>query len=99
MNAARYAPGRVELVVDHDRDAGTGSIRVIDHGPGVPVKMYDAIFRGFQRLDDRGAGVGLGLAVSHGFVEAMGGLLLPSETPGGGLTMSIVLPHEGPHDG
>jgi two-component system sensor histidine kinase KdpD len=54
--------------------------------------MYDTIFRGFQRLDDRGAGVGLGLAVSQGFVEAMGGLLVPSATPGGGLTMDIVLP-------
>jgi two-component system sensor histidine kinase KdpD len=92
INAARYAPGPVQLVVDHDCDAGTSRIRVIDHGPGVPVEMYDAIFRGFQRLDDRGAGVGLGLAVSQGFVEAMGGLLVPSATPGGGLTMDIVLP-------
>jgi two-component system sensor histidine kinase KdpD len=36
--------------------------------------------------------VGLGLAVSKGFVEAMGGLLTPCTTPGGGLTMEIMLP-------
>jgi two-component system sensor histidine kinase KdpD len=94
INAARYAPGPVQLAVDHDCQAGVSRLRVIDHGPGVPAEMYDALFRGFQRLDDRGAGVGLGLAVSHGFVEAMGGLLVPSATPGGGLTMDIVLPSE-----
>jgi two-component system sensor histidine kinase KdpD len=99
VNAARYAPGAVQLSIDHDCDADASRIRVIDHGPGVPADMYEALFRGFQRLDDRGAGVGLGLAVSHGFVEAMGGLLVPSETPGGGLTMDIVLPSEGHHDG
>lgn len=99
INAARYAPGSIQLSIDHDCDAGASRIRVIDHGPGVPAEMYDALFRGFQRLDDRGAGVGLGLAVSHGFVEAMGGVLVPSATPGGGLTMDIVLPSEDPCDG
>ena len=97
-NAARYAPGPVQLTVDHDCDARTSRVRVIDHGPGVPREMYDALFQGFHRLDDRGAGVGLGLAVSHGFVEAMGGHLVPSETPGGGLTMDIVLPNGGLRD-
>jgi two-component system sensor histidine kinase KdpD len=89
----------VQLGIDHDCNAGASRIRVIDHGPGVPAEMYEALFRGFHRLDDRGAGVGLGLAVSHGFVEAMGGLLVPSETPGGGLTMDIVLPSEDQHNG
>jgi signal transduction histidine kinase len=37
------------------------------------------------------AGVGLGLAVATGFVEAMGGELLFDDTPGGGLTVDIVL--------
>lgn len=99
INAARYAPGPVQLAIDHDPYARTSRLRVIDHGPGVPAEMYDALFRGFQRLDDRGAGVGLGLAVSLGFVEAMGGLLVPSETPGGGLTMDIVLPCGDHQDG
>ena len=94
LNAARYAPGRVEMSVTYDCDAHTNRIRVIDHGPGVPPEAYDVLVKGFQRLDDSGVGVGLGLAVAHGFVEAMGGSLVPSETPGGGLTMEIVLPDE-----
>mgnify|MGYP002132721704 CR=1 FL=1 len=50
------------------------------------------MFDGFQRLDDRSPGVGLGLAVAQGFVDAMGGEMSPGQTPGGGLTMVIALP-------
>ena len=39
-----------------------------------------------------GAGLGLGLAIAKGFTEAMGGRLTPSETTGGGLTMTITVP-------
>ncbi len=49
------------------------------------------MFEPFQRLGDRpsGDGVGLGLAVARGFVEAMGGEIRMEDTPGGGLTMVI----------
>lgn len=93
-NAARYAPGPVQLCLDYDSEHGTARIRVIDHGPGVAPEMRDAMFEGFHRLDDSGAGVGLGLAVAQGFVEAMNGSLIASETPGGGLTMEIALPNQ-----
>ncbi len=36
--------------------------------------------------------MGLGLAVAHGFLDAMGGSLVPEDTPGGGLTMVLRLP-------
>jgi two-component system sensor histidine kinase KdpD len=69
-------------------------LRVIDHGPGVPRDAYDRIFAPFQRMGDNNAdsGVGLGLALSRGLVEAMGGVLVPEPTPGGGLTMTVTLP-------
>jgi two-component system, OmpR family, sensor histidine kinase KdpD len=69
-------------------------IRVIDTGPGIPESDWDQIFLPFQRLGDRDntSGVGLGLALSRGLIEAMSGTLIPEGTPGGGLTMTISLP-------
>jgi two-component system sensor histidine kinase KdpD len=66
----------------------------VDHGPGVAEGDRERIFAPFQRLGDQDAstGVGLGLAVARGFVEAVGGSLIASETPGGGLTMTVTLP-------
>ena len=53
------------------------------------------MFQPFQRIVDHhgsGEGVGLGLAIARGFVEAMRGELAVEDTPGGGTTMVISLP-------
>ncbi len=88
------APGqtvRVEAgAVPHRVD-----LRIIDHGPGIPMDQRERVFQPFQRLGDNpsnGTGVGLGLAVARGFVEAMGGDLTVEDTPGGGVTMVLSLP-------
>jgi two-component system sensor histidine kinase KdpD len=69
-------------------------LRVIDRGPGIPEEDWDMVFRPFQRLGDRDntSGVGLGLALSRGLAEAMGGTLVPEDTPGGGVTMVLAVP-------
>jgi len=61
-------------------------LEVIDHGPGMAEAPPP--FGG----DRTSGGVGLGLQVVRGFLEAMGGELRPGVTPGGGLTMTVVLP-------
>jgi two-component system sensor histidine kinase KdpD len=52
------------------------------------------MFVPFQRLGDTDntTGVGLGLALSLGLTEAMGGTLTAEDTPGGGLTMTVSVP-------
>jgi two-component system sensor histidine kinase KdpD len=69
-------------------------LRVIDQGPGIPMAQRARIFEPFRRLGDRStdAGVGLGLAVAHGFVTAMHGDISVDDTPGGGLTVTISMP-------
>jgi K+-sensing histidine kinase KdpD len=67
-------------------------IAIVDHGRGVSPDRFAEIFRPFQHFEDRSnTGVGLGLAIARGFTEAMNGRLEPSETPGGGLTMTVTL--------
>ena len=67
---------------------------MVDRGPGIPEKDRDRMFAPFQRLGDTDntTGVGLGLALSRGLTEAMGGTLTADDTPGGGLTMTVSLP-------
>ncbi len=74
--------------------ADSVDIRVTDRGPGIRPGERDTAFRPFQRLGDTTshAGVGLGLAVSRGFVGTMGGELEIEDTPGGGCTMVVRFP-------
>jgi two-component system sensor histidine kinase KdpD len=69
-------------------------LEVADHGRGVPDEFKQRMFEPFERLDERrtGTGVGLGLAVAKGFLEAMGGSVRAADTPGGGLTVRVSLP-------
>ncbi|WP_035849102.1 sensor histidine kinase [Kitasatospora azatica] len=101
-NAVKYSPTGQKVLVKADALApttggGRVELRVVDRGPGVPEEAKEKIFAPFQRYGDapRGAGVGLGLAVARGFVEAMGGTLTAEDTPGGGLTMVVSLPAVG----
>jgi two-component system sensor histidine kinase KdpD len=93
-NALRYSPNGSPPLLTASADGGRVILRVVDRGPGVPEADRDRIFLAFQRLGDTGStiGVGLGLTVSRGLTDAMGGTLEPEETPGGGLTMAISVP-------
>ncbi|MFC9733465.1 ATP-binding protein [Streptomyces roseolus] len=92
-NAVKYSPDGVPVAVTASTLGDRVELRVVDRGPGVPDESKDGIFEPFQRFGDapRGSGVGLGLAVARGFVEAMGGTLSAEDTPGGGLTMVLTL--------
>jgi two-component system sensor histidine kinase KdpD len=108
-NAVKYAAGSDIVIVATTGgllapgigDQPVSELRVIDHGTGVPADRVVAMFQPFQRLGDEanGPGIGLGLAVAKGFIEAMDGELLAEPTPGGGLTMVIRMPlYSGPRD-
>ncbi|MEU5159037.1 sensor histidine kinase KdpD [Streptomyces sp. NPDC020875] len=92
-NAVKYSPEATAVAVSASALGDRVEVRVVDRGPGVPDDEKERIFEPFQRYGDapRGAGVGLGLAVARGFVEAMGGTLSAEDTPGGGMTMVLTL--------
>ena len=99
VNALRYSPPGepptlAARAISNGSVGGLVRIEVIDHGPGVPPDQWERIVAPFEQLGDQRSanGVGLGLAVTKGFVEAMGGTLTAATTDGGGLTMRIELP-------
>jgi two-component system sensor histidine kinase KdpD len=93
-NATRFSPPDTPARIAASEFAGTVQIRIADQGPGIPADRRDEVFIPFQRLGDTDnlTGLGLGLALSKGFIEGMGGTLEAEDTPGGGLTMVISLP-------
>jgi two-component system, OmpR family, sensor histidine kinase KdpD len=93
-NAIRYSPPGSPPTLSGSALLDRVELRVIDRGPGIPAADWTRMFVPFQRLGDTDntTGVGLGLALSRGLTEAMGGSLEPEDTPGGGLTMTLSLP-------
>lgn len=93
-NALRFSPPAKPVKIETCLTHKLIEIRLIDQGPGIPKDRKSDIFLPFQRLGDTDntTGLGLGLALSRGLIEAMGGTLMPEDTPGGGLTMVITLP-------
>ncbi|MGW9629443.1 ATP-binding protein [Agromyces sp. NPDC055520] len=97
-NAVRHSPDGERVRFAASSFQGRTELRVVDRGPGIPVERRDEVFTPFQRLGDtdNDTGLGLGLALSKGFVEGMDGTLEVEDTPGGGLTMVVTLPSATP---
>ncbi|MBN9606001.1 MAG: sensor histidine kinase KdpD [Actinomycetales bacterium] len=93
-NALRFSPSDRPPVITTSELARRVQLRIIDAGPGIAPERRDDVFVPFQRIGDtdNSSGLGLGLALSKGFIEGMGGELTAEDTPGGGLTMVIELP-------
>jgi two-component system sensor histidine kinase KdpD len=93
-NAVRFAPSETRIRLSASSFQERVELRVVDTGPGIPDDRRDEVFVPFQRLGDtdNSTGLGLGLALSKGFVEGMGGTIEAEHTPGGGLTMVVSLP-------
>jgi two-component system sensor histidine kinase KdpD len=97
-NALVWSPSTEEVRVSAGEIAGRIDLRISDRGPGIPPGSRETVFQPFQRLGDSAGseGVGLGLAVSRGLLEAMGNELIIEDTPGGGTTMVIGFKIAGP---
>jgi two-component system sensor histidine kinase KdpD len=93
-NALRHSPPDRPITLNVSRAGDRVQLRVVDRGPGVPDAQKEQMFVAFQRLGDAPGreGLGLGLAVARGLTEALGGVLVAEDTPGGGLTMVVELP-------
>jgi two-component system, OmpR family, sensor histidine kinase KdpD len=92
-NAGSHTPARLPIEVDAECKDGQLLISVSDRGPGFSSELSDRVFEKFYRGDGRRAGgLGLGLAIARGFVEAHGGKITAENRDGGGARFIINLP-------
>ena len=92
-NAVLYGK-RADIAVDEGADVLT--IRVLDHGPGIPESEIDKVFEPFHRVEssrsrDTG-GTGLGLSIARNIAQAHGGDVRLRNSEGGGLDAILTLP-------
>ena len=92
-NAIKFTPENGEVDLSVTRDGGDVVFRVRDNGPGIPQEQIDHLFEQFwqaRRNDKRG--VGLGLTIAKGIVDAHGGRIWCDSILGSGTTFSFSLP-------
>ena len=92
-NAIKFTPGRGRVTLKAAPDGGRVLVQVTDTGPGVPPSDIPHLFDNFwQARNNDHRGVGLGLAIAKGIVEAHGGRIWCESTVGAGTTFSFTLP-------
>jgi PAS domain S-box-containing protein len=96
QNGIESMPGKGEVTVKLKGDDSYIVIEVVDQGSGIPDEIRDQIFEPFftTKSNPASGGLGLGLSVSKGMVEAMGGSLGFSSIKNQGTTFCISLPAE-----
>ena len=92
QQAVEAVPLPRRVAVAARRDGAEVEVSVTDNGPGVPEGMRGRLFEPFFTTKPAGIGMGLGLAVSRGIVEAHGGSLAYVAPPDGGARFVVRLP-------
>ncbi len=98
-NAAEHTAAGTPVDVWAEASGGRLAMTVADRGPGVPAGTHEQVFRKFFRSHGPAGGrrgVGLGLAICRGIVEAHGGTIAVADRPGGGAAFRVELPAESP---
>jgi C4-dicarboxylate-specific signal transduction histidine kinase len=94
LNAVDALAGRGHIAINADllADAGIAVLRVSDDGPGIAPEIAQHLFEPFSTTKPAGKGTGLGLAVTHTIVEALGGSISAGNGEAAGAWFEVRLP-------
>ena len=97
-NAAKYSPAGSPIAIVAGSAGDCLEVRVIDRGPGFPAGKEESVFALFERGAPASSvdGVGLGLAICRGIVEAHGGTIVARNREEGGAEVRFTLPQGEP---
>ena len=93
-NAIKYTPAGSPIEIGVSLTDGRVLLEVADRGPGLPPGHETRVFEKFYRgpVVGTAGGVGIGLTICQGIVEAHGGRIWAATRPGGGAVFSVALP-------
>ncbi len=95
-NAAKYSPAGSEITIRAGINGETVRFSVADQGPGIPPweeeRIFDKFYRGTQSTRQNKDGMGMGLAIARGLVEAHSGRIWVEKGSGCGATFVFTVP-------
>ncbi len=95
-NAIKYSPNGGQITITCEVEVDHVVVSVADQGQGIPPEYLDRIFDRFFQVDSKSTrktgGIGLGLSIAKGIVEAHGGRIWAESTPGQGSIFRFTLP-------
>jgi PAS domain S-box-containing protein len=96
-NACKYSAKNLPVTLELRNEGRWIAFDVIDRGRGIPPDQIEKVFERFHRLENpltmETGGIGLGLYITRGFAEAMGGTLNVTSKVGKGSTFTFRLPN------
>lgn len=95
-NAVKYSPEERPVLIRVEAKPGEARVSIIDEGPGIAPEslphLFDRFFRGEQR--GNAPGLGLGLYITRMLVEAHGGRVWAESAVGQGSTFTVAVPRD-----
>ena len=95
-NAIKYSPEGTEVLISVEKSGRELLITIKDHGAGIPAdeltSIFDRMYRIEQRLSSGVDGMGLGLYICQGLIEAHNGRIWAESKVGEGSSIHFTLP-------
>ncbi len=94
-NAAKYSPGKEEIIVNAEKDDNEVIVSFKDFGIGIPKEKIDKVFTRFYRVEEASkefSGMGIGLFISSEIIKQHGGKIWAESVEGEGSTFYFSVP-------